>query len=70
MSRKKYICGGCGKVTISGKLPHGWKKICDSPDGCICDLCRGEKGAPAIQHDELLHYSIAFAKVSSVLGEQ
>ncbi|MEA3488258.1 MAG: hypothetical protein U9R10_03280 [Euryarchaeota archaeon] len=70
MGRKKYICGGCGKETISGKLPHGWKKICDSPDRCICDLCRAEKSAPAIPQDELRHSSIAFAKASSVLGEQ
>jgi len=70
MGRKKYICGGCGKVTISGKLPHGWKNICDSPDRCICDLCREEKGASAIQHDELRHSSIVFAKASSVVGEQ
>ena len=64
MDRKKYICGGCGKVTIGGKLPHGWKKICDSPERCICDLCRAEMRTPAFQHDALSPTSIAFAVAS------
>jgi hypothetical protein len=65
MGRKKYICGGCGKVTISGKLPHGWKKICDSSERCICDQCRSEMGTPAFPHDALSPTSIALAMASS-----
>ncbi len=65
MSRKKYICGGCGKVIISGKRPHGWKKICSSPERCICDQCIGEMGTPDFQHDALLPTSIALAIASS-----
>ena len=61
IGRKKYICGGCGKVTISGKIPHGWKKICDKPERCICDQCSGEMGTPVFQHEELMPTSIALA---------
>ena len=56
MDRKTYLCGGCGKVIISGKMPHGWKRVLDNPERYICDQCRGEMGTSAFQHEALLPF--------------
>ena len=53
MDRKTYLCSGCGKVIISGNLPHGWKRVLDNPEWYICDQCRGEMGTSAFQHEAL-----------------
>jgi len=53
MDRRKYICSGCGKVTISEKIPPGWKKVWDNPERCICEQCSSEMIRPA-------HHSVRY----------